>query len=145
MGDELPAEEASEKGGDYYERLVLYRNPFNNRQKIDFPALKPRAVREAEQALVLSTLNTEQSDCGQFAYRKDLVASAECMLTQYWGPAIRRGVRDGTENVADRRLRRRDGRLGRRAHHALRDRHRLLRREPCTVKGDAAARPRLRR
>ena len=99
MGDELPAEEARGKGGDFYERLVLYENPFNKRQKIDFPALQPRAVREAEQALVLGTLNTEQSDCGQFAYRKDLVASAECMLTQYWGPAIRRGVRDGTEKL----------------------------------------------
>ena len=94
------ADEAGFEGGDFYERLRLYENPFNERQHVDFPALQPRLVREKERDAVLGTLDAEQSESGESAYRKNLVSAAEGMVQMYWGTgALRRGVLEGTEKL----------------------------------------------
>ena len=97
--DNMPDNNGNEKG-DYYERLHIYENPFNKRQRVEFPALQPRLVREAERDAVLGTLENEQSECGGVAYRKNLVAAVEGMAGMYWSTGVlRRGVTEGTEKL----------------------------------------------
>ena len=96
----VPPAKDDEERGDYYERRVMWENPYNKRQRVLFPELAPRKPREADRNSFLGTCDLEQSIDGLSATRKDLVESIAGLVAHYWSAgALLETVTKGSEKL----------------------------------------------
>ena len=79
---------------DVYRKLMLYVNPFNEREKVAFPSLAPRSQWEPERAALFAKCGVTSSDDGMVSYVKDQRAAVAQMTADHWA-GISEDVKEG--------------------------------------------------
>ena len=81
---------------DVHKKLHLYVNPFNEREKVDYPALPPRCQWEPERDHVFGLCGVKSSDDGMVSYVQDQRGQLSQMVSEHW-PAISSSVKENRQ------------------------------------------------
>ena len=76
-------DEDQDSKDDYYERLIMYENPFNKEMAVPFPELQPRKPREKERDLLFEGCDAMQSQDGLACGIKDYHQAVGSLLDIY--------------------------------------------------------------
>ena len=83
---------------DVYRRLELHVNPFNHREKVMWPSLAPRHLRDPERDSVFGLCGVESSADGMVSYVKDQRGALAQMASDHW-EAISQDVKEGRRSL----------------------------------------------